>query len=285
MSPRPRVGFIGLGAMGSALASRLTEPADLSVFDLEAVRAEPLVAAGAHLVSDLAELAARRHAENLLEESRRLDSLGRMAGTIAHELNNVLMMVYSAADQLRRDPAAALPIAERITEAVKRGQRITSEVMRFAKPAEPERQLLNLRTWLTAFVADLRATLGQSFALLLELPPEELHVSADRHQLEQVMTNLIVNARDAMPRGGTIIIRIDGAAFEGGALIEISVADTGAGMNEDTLSHIFEPLFTTRQHGTTGDENSDQIDCLQIEMHKCRMSIAWMCVKGRLHLP
>jgi signal transduction histidine kinase len=201
-------------------------------------------------LKDIAELAARRRAETLLEESRRLDSLGRMAGTIAHELNNVLMMVSSAAEQLRREPSAALAVADRITEAVKRGQRITSEVMRFAKPAEPERQLLNLHTWLTAFAAELRAALGQPFTLLLDSLRENLHVSADRHQLEQVMTNLIVNARDAIPRGGTITIRIDDAAFEGGALIEISVADTGTGMSEDTLAHIFEPLFTTKRSGT-----------------------------------
>jgi signal transduction histidine kinase len=199
---------------------------------------------------EVVELAARRRAETLLEESRRLDSLGRMAATIAHEMNNVLMMVRSAADQLQRDPSAALPLAGRIMEAVKRGQRITSEVMRFAKPAQPDRQLLSLNTWLTAFVGDLLGTLGPRYSLQLELPADNPHIVADQHQLEQVLTNLVVNARDAMPRGGVIVLRAAEEAVAGVALIEISVADTGEGMTAETLTHIFEPLFTTKRSGT-----------------------------------
>jgi signal transduction histidine kinase len=203
-------------------------------------------------LKDIEDVAARRRAESLLEQSRRLDSLGRVAATIAHEMNNVLMMIQSGAEQLRSgtDPADVQRLSKQIVQAVKRGQRITGEVMRFTRPAEPDLHSLNVAAWLRDFSTDLRGTLGNAVVLQTDIPATDLFVSADQRQLEQVLTNVVVNARDAMRDGGYIALMVGESVLGGRQYIEISIADTGSGMPPDVVARVFEPLFTTKRSGT-----------------------------------
>jgi signal transduction histidine kinase len=199
----------------------------------------------------LAEHLGRQRAESLLEQSRRIESLGRLAATMSHEFNNVLMIIQTASSQLERsDAAIAQQIAKRIGDAVKRGQRITSDVARFTRPAGLNLRPLDIKTWAASFSADLRSLLGPGVILSLETPPADLQVRADQRQLEQVLTNLAINARDAMSRGGLATLTIEEVALGDQKYAEIALSDTGTGIDPDTLTHVFEPLFTTKAAGT-----------------------------------
>ncbi|HEY2829933.1 MAG TPA: ATP-binding protein [Thermoanaerobaculia bacterium] len=202
--------------------------------------------------AELADRLARRRAESLVEQSRRIESLGRLATTMSHEFNNVLMIIQSGATQIQSggDPVIVAQLAKRIAEAVKRGQRITSDVARFTRPAQLNLQPLLLKAWLTSFSGDLRSLLGLGVSLSVEGPSEELEVRADQGQLEQVLTNLAINARDAMTGGGSATLTIEEVVLGDQTYAEIAFTDSGTGIEPDTLAHVFEPLFTTKRAGT-----------------------------------
>ncbi|MFL6247763.1 MAG: PAS domain S-box protein [Thermoanaerobaculia bacterium] len=193
-------------------------------------------------VTDRAELAAR------LEQTRRVDSLGRVAATVAHEFNNVLMGMQPVAEVLTRKFAGQPDVgrlAAQLGAGVQRGRRIVQSILRFANPPEPSRQRIAIRPWLNAVTAELRPLTGAHIDLVLA-PGEDLNVNADADQLHQLVTNLIMNARDVMPRGGTIEL----AAIRVDRWVEISVRDTGPGIPPEVLPRLFEPLFTTKRNGT-----------------------------------
>jgi PAS domain S-box-containing protein len=205
------------------------------------------------------------HLREQVEQGRRIDSLGRVAATIAHEFNNVLMAIQPSAEIIRRRPDQLVEVqrcAERIQRAVKRGVRITGEVTRFTRPAEPIRQRLDATEWLHNLVDEMRGMLADrpDSPVMIEVAPQETHpaVYADPYQLHQVFSNLILNAAEATPPGGQITIsvrEIDVHEYliEPGMesrWVHFEVRDTGAGISPAVLDRIFEPLFTTKKRGT-----------------------------------
>lgn len=194
----------------------------------------------------------QRTAEAQLERARRMDTLGRVAGTIAHEMNNVLMAIQSAVPPLRESPNrwTAARIADQILIAVKRGQRVTEEVARFSTPIAPESSAVDLTAWLKVFARELHAFAGEEIVIDLDLPAGALEALVDVRQLEQVIANLASNARDAMPGGGRLVIGLRRTTQGGRDYAEITVTDSGSGMSPDVLGRLFEPLFTTKRHGT-----------------------------------
>jgi two-component system, cell cycle sensor histidine kinase and response regulator CckA len=196
-----------------------------------------------------------------LEQANRLSSLGRLAATVAHEFNNVLMGIAPFVDLLRREslPERATKSVEQISSSVKRGKRITEDILRFTQPAQPVLGTLNLRSWLATIAAEGRSLLGSRYPLDIAVT-DDLEILGDPNQLHQTLVNLLLNARDAMPGGGTITIRANrnqpDARFPFGAVVrperfaQITVEDTGQGIAPETLRHIFEPLFTTKKNGT-----------------------------------
>jgi PAS domain S-box-containing protein len=206
----------------------------------------------------------RASLQNMLEQSQRVASLGRVAATIAHEFNNVLMAIQPYAEILRRR-SADLPEVERpasqIIQAVRRGKRVTEEILRFTKPAEPILIELNLRDFLKQIAEAIREVAMPQIQVNIEPPTDDIFIRGDLAQLEQVAMNLIINARDAMPHGGTLSIRASAtvnvdAPFLSDEELEgyacVSVGDTGDGIPPDLVNKIFEPLFTTKPRGGTG---------------------------------
>ena len=196
-----------------------------------------------------------------LEQANRLSSLGRLAATVAHEFNNVLMGIAPFVDLLRRESLhdRAAKSVEQISSAVKRGKRITEDILRFTQPAEPVLGPLDLRSWLLMLASEGGSLLGSRFPLDI-IMSEDLQILGDANQLHQTFVNLLLNARDAMPGGGTITIRVTrnqpdarfsfGVVEEPERFAQITVEDTGHGIEPETLRHIFEPLFTTKKNGT-----------------------------------
>jgi signal transduction histidine kinase len=205
----------------------------------------------------------REHLEHQLEQANRLTSLGRLAATVAHEFNNVLMGISPFVELLKRGDIAydrRLSALDHMTKSIQRGRRITEEIFRFTNPVDPVFEAVPLAQWSQAVAQELRPLLGNQYTFNVELQQPDVRALADIGQLHQVISNLVINARDAMPDGGRITLRIlrepADALFDFGVMpepenfIHLIVEDEGGGMSAETKHHIFEPLFTTKRNGT-----------------------------------
>lgn len=195
----------------------------------------------------------RLHLQRQLDETRRMSSLGRLAATMAHEFNNMLMGVDSAVELLRRRVIApdALAAVGRIQQSLTRGRRITSEILRFTRDATPQLASVDVRRWLTHFLPEAAALTNERAQLDVG---EGLFIRGDIQQLNQVLANLLINARDASDERAPIriVARRIGAESSGlgDEALDLAVVDEGAGIAPELLDRIFEPLFTTKGHGT-----------------------------------
>jgi len=192
----------------------------------------------------------RRRLEEQLEQANRLTSLGQLTATVAHEFNNVLMAMQPFADLLQRPNVSRETIAKgafHIANSIARGKRVAQDMLRFARPAEPTIVPLDLSEWWERLVPELQAPTGNNIDFSWSFDPS-LRILGDAAQLSQVFANLISNARDAMPCGGTL--RVIAQRSEKSA--HISVQDSGTGMPEHVRRHAFDPLFTTKRNGGTG---------------------------------
>lgn len=206
----------------------------------------------------------RQLLENQLEQARRLTSLGKLAATVAHEFNNVLMGISPFAQLMRRETEGTnkrlFDSTTHILNALKRGKRITEEILRFTNPAQPTVVAIDVAEWLRSIEVEVRGVIGDSYELVVSPPHSNLTVLGDVTQLHQILTNLALNARDAMPGGGRLTIAAnrpaEGQSFPFGVIpqperfVHVSIGDNGAGIAPDVLPHIFEPLFTTKKAGT-----------------------------------
>ncbi len=209
------------------------------------------------------DLSARKALERQLDDARRIGSLGRLAASVAHEFNNVLMGIQPFAEILLRSETnpGRQASTQQILQSIKRGKRITEEILRFARPAEVETKPIQAQQWLGGLAREIAPLIGDR-TLLVQTPEEPLHLSGDRLQLSQVMINLVRNACDAMPDGGTLTLtavpvysyqKFSFAAFTTpDRFVHLTVQDTGVGIPTDVLPHIFEPLFTTKKSNGTG---------------------------------
>ena len=206
----------------------------------------------------------RRVAEERLSQAERMESVGRLAGGVAHEANNQMSVVLGTAEFiLRRSdvPEAVRDDAELIRKAAERTAAVTAQLLAFSRRQILKPQVLNLNVLLTAWETVLRRVMGEDCGVTLRLASGAGLVRADPGQLEQVLLNLAINARDAMPRGGSITMetfnaeltgehaRLKPTAVRPGPYVVLAVSDTGQGMDQETMSHIFEPFFTTKGIG------------------------------------
>ena len=248
--------------MTIVVADETFQRADGSPFPVE-YSAAPLIDQGraVGVVVTFTDISERRKLEAKLEQANRLSSLGRLAATVAHEFNNVLMGIAPFVEVIRRTTERDRIEASlgQIALSVARGKRITSEILRFTQPAEPVRAAVEVAEWLRALATEARTML--SATIVLDVASQEgIAIHADANQIHQTVMNLIVNARDAMPGGGTLTIRAvrepEDAKFAFGRVehperfVHLSVSDSGTGMTAETRRHIFEPLFTTKKSGT-----------------------------------
>jgi PAS domain S-box-containing protein len=201
----------------------------------------------------------RRKLELKLEQANRLSSLGRLAATVAHEFNNVLMGIAPFLDVIRRRPSATAEAVEHIARSVTRGKRISHDILRFTQPAEPVLVPVDVDAWIHRVAQEARSLVGIMHGVEVKLE-DPLRLLGDACQLHQIFINLILNARDSMPDGGVVVIGARSedaeARFDFGHVehpdrfVHFTVTDTGIGMSPETLRHAFEPLFTTKKSGT-----------------------------------
>jgi PAS domain S-box-containing protein len=229
----------------------------LSIFPVLDAEGKP--SSVATIARDISE---RKRLEQQLRQSHKMEAIGRLAGGIAHDFNNLLGVVLGDCELLLNDSLTAAQHGklEEIKEAGGRAASLTRQLLAFSRQQVLETQILNLNTVLAGFESMLRRLAGDHIVLHMLLATGVAPVRADPAQLLQVLLNLVVNARDAMPNGGTIRIEtanttLDESYLSGhpgmshGPHVMISVADNGPGMDAETLSHVFEPFFTTKANG------------------------------------
>jgi PAS domain S-box-containing protein len=193
-----------------------------------------------------------------LEAAKRMSSLGQVAASLAHEFNNVLMGIQPFVEVIARHAPATRPVGDaigHITRAIGRGKRASQEILRFANPKEPQLFSIDVRSWLPTLLGQLVAALPSTIALSSSTEPGVRFIRGDAEHLEQVITNLVFNARDAIGGTGTIHVGVSltSASSNGGddaEFVRISVSDDGSGIAPEMLDQIFEPLFTTKRNGT-----------------------------------
>lgn len=204
--------------------------------------------------------AALHHTEAQLHQAQKIEAIGKLAGGVAHDFNNLLSVILGYATLCLEDSAPDRPFHRELTQielAARRGADLTQQLLVFSRSQVIKPQLMDLNACVRSLSGMLARVLGAEISLTVDASAERTHVLADRGQLEQVVLNLVLNARDAMPAGGEI--RIETQDVEVGAEqhpdahpgphILLSVADTGQGIDPAVLPRIFEPFFTTKEQG------------------------------------
>lgn len=205
----------------------------------------------------------RKSLEDQLRQSQKMEAVGRLAGGIAHDFNNLLTIINGYSDLLVNSPGINEDHRARIEEVKKAGDRaalLTRQLLAFSRRQVLTPQVLDLNTVIEGLRKMIERLIGEDIAFLT-IPHDPLDmVKADPGQVEQIIMNLIVNARDAMPHGGKLTIETANVEFDEvysrahvpcqpGHYVMIAVSDTGTGMDRETQRHIFEPFFTTKESG------------------------------------
>lgn len=225
------------------------------------VSAYPFAAGLSVLVKDVT---SRKEMEAQLLQSQRMESIGRLAGSIAHDFNNLLVPITANAElgMMRMATDNKDPVyLKRIIEAAEQAAGLTRQILAFSRKQVLEMQVLDLNTVVMEYGTMIQRLIGEDIKIKTNLASDLALVEADRGQIEQVLLNLVVNAKDAMPMGGTLTIETANVILDkpyaeqkgekqpAGRYSMLVVRDTGHGMNRDTQKDIFEPFFTTKTKG------------------------------------
>jgi len=215
-----------------------------------------------HGISYVVDLSRTRQLEHQLRQAQKMEAVGQLAGGMAHDFNNILTAIQGygelAFDSARDGEVRAA--LEEILKASRRASSLTQKLLAFSRRQVMEPRVLDLNEVVAGLTGMLQRLLGETVRLETRLAPDLGRVRADASQLEHVITNLAVNARDAMPGGGTLTIETfnappddprfaDGGPVPPGAWVVLAVRDTGVGMDAATQARVFEPFFTTKERG------------------------------------
>jgi PAS domain S-box-containing protein len=250
-------------AQGSTWRGRMVNRRkDGTTFEEQATISPVRDAGGAvsHYVAVKRDVSREAQLERELARAQKLEAIGRMAGGIAHDYNNMLAVVLGYSEILESilPPGhEGRPALQEIRTATERATALTQQLLHFGRNMPSHATRFDLNEALRKLLRLLRPLLGEDIEIDLHLAPQLLEIHVDAAQLDQVVVNLAVNARDAMPRGGRLTIETllvapeesAAAADEAAQWARLTVSDDGAGMDESTLQHLFEPFFTTKQPG------------------------------------
>jgi PAS domain S-box-containing protein len=201
--------------------------------------------------------------EEQFRQAQKMEAVGRLAGGVAHDFNNLLTVIHLSVRLLERKMSPENPLwqhVQRISETGERATRLTKQLLAFSRQEVIEPHVLNLNSVVGDMSKMLRRIIGEDIELVTDLVEEPWPVSADPTQVDQVVLNLAVNARDAMPQGGTLTIKTANVVLdeayarqhldvEPGAHVMLEISDTGMGMEGEVKQHLFEPFFTTKERG------------------------------------
>lgn len=239
-------------------------PQDSGIAEMDAVNAamvqasERLRSANAELEQRVAQaMAAYERSQRALVQAQKLEALGRLTGGIAHDFNNVLQTLTTGLQAASRGAPEDLPkLLAACQRAVARGSKLARELMAFGRVQEVRVETVDLPRWLGRVQPLMAGVLPSNINFETDLGPQLWPVTADPVQLELALLNLLMNAREAMPRGGTAVLRVSNetlrtptAELEAGDYVALMLTDTGEGMTDDVIARAFDPFFTTKSVG------------------------------------
>jgi two-component system cell cycle sensor histidine kinase/response regulator CckA len=208
------------------------------------------------------DITARRELEHQLRQMQKIEAVGRLAGGVAHDFNNILMAISSYAELLDRKlvDESARRYASEIVKATDRGSSLTEGLLTFSRKQVLSPKVLDLNPLIEEQIRMLKRLIPENIELEFVAASEIGRVKADPSQVQQVLMNLIINARDAMPNGGRLVIETGNAELDAvdfprgsqalpGNFVMVAVSDNGCGMSAETKTHLFEPFFTTKEQG------------------------------------
>ncbi len=216
-----------------------------------------------HLVGCLRDLTEQRRLEAQLRQSQKMEAIGQLAGGVAHDFNNLLMAISGYNDLLLADLDESDPLrrhGEEVKKAADRAARLTRQLLAYSRKQVLLPKVINLNALVSDVEKMVRRLIGENIACATGLAPDLGSTKADPGQIEQVIMNLAINARDAMPKGGTLTLETSNVEVDEayalahadsrpGPHVMLAVSDTGCGMDAETRAHVFEPFFTTKEQG------------------------------------
>ena len=204
----------------------------------------------------------RKRLEEQFHQAQKMEAVGKLAGGIAHDFNNLLTVILGLSEVLLSKPSRDEATHSSLREIQKAGERaahLTGQLLAFSRKAVVKPRVLDLNALVAGTENMLRRLIGEDIVFTATLDPALRSIKADASQIEQVIVNLVVNARDAMPRGGQLSIQTSNVEFDyeylilhqlkTGSYVKLSVSDTGSGISPEARAHIFEPFFTTKAAG------------------------------------
>lgn len=216
-----------------------------------------------HVIESITDITDRKRAEEDVRQVHKMEAIGRLAGGIAHDFNNLLTVIRGHCEEL----LSRLPVGgaerqhvEEVRQAEERAAMLTRKLLAFTRRQQLHPEVVQLNTVLTEMESLLARLIGEHIQIITHLDPALEHILVDPVQVEQIIMNLIINARDAMAQGGTITVETKNVELDEefarehrgatpGEYVHLRVRDTGCGMDSDTLAHVFEPFFTTKEPG------------------------------------
>ena len=215
-----------------------------------------------HFISVIEDITERRTLEAQVRQANKMDAIGRLASGVAHDFNNLLTVILGFAELMTADVAMTNQHGKDLGEIIKAAQRatgLTKQLLAFSRQQVLHAAPLDVNGLITEMTGMLGRLIGEDIEVTLALAPNLSLALADRGQLEQVVMNLVVNARDAMPGGGSVTIEtadveLENSSFHEEAIVQghyvmLAITDTGSGMTKETQRHLFEPFFTTKETG------------------------------------
>jgi len=248
---------------GQPIGTRRHRTANGRIIDVEMTQRRIELDGQLLVLAGLTDVTTRRLLEAQLRQAQKMESVGMLAGGVAHDFNNLLTIISGYSQLIINSLKPGDPnhySAEQILKAGERAATLTQQLLTFSRPQVLQPKVLDLNKLVTGLSTMLRRLIGEDVDLQLVLRPDLGMVSADPGQIEQVLMNLVVNARDAMPHGGTLTIETANVelgeayssrhlAIRPGPYAQIAVSDNGGGMDEATQARLFEPFFTTKSAG------------------------------------
>jgi len=231
---------------------------DMTITPVKSARGEI-----AHFIAIHQDLTERKQLEAQFLQAQKMESVGRLAGGVAHDFNNLLSVILGWTEMAMADLPAEHPIRPSLEEVLSAGHgaaRLTKQLLAFSRQQLVEPTVFNVNDLVVGMQEMLRPLIGEDIEFVTRPGPDLATVKMDRGQVEQVLMNLVVNARDAMPTGGTLTIETANVVLDAaylrthadvmpGDYVMLAVSDSGAGMNEEVKTHLFEPFFTTKERG------------------------------------
>jgi PAS domain S-box-containing protein len=214
-----------------------------------------------YLLAVVRDITERKQLERQLHQTQKMEAVGKLAGGVAHDFNNMLTVIRGYSDLILTHPVEQETVYQRVKQidkACERAERLTHQLLAFSRRQILKPLIINLNTFITDLTKMLRHLIGEHIDLICNLAPDLGFTTADPSQIEQVIMNLVLNARDAMSEGGRLIIETRNAELDRntvrqhpeakpGKYVMLAISDTGKGMDRETQSHIFEPFFTTKK--------------------------------------